>query len=83
MHEFFSHETLQYPPALAKSGEIRSGNKSDVLKCIDGDNNNIHKAPTAEAAVLEGSGSVNMNKPANNQTFKEYCSEKFFPRVQK
>ena len=81
MHEFFSHKTLQYPPALAKSGEIRSGNKSDLN--IDGNNNNIHKAPTVEAAVMEGSVIVNMTKPANNQTFKEYCSEKFFPPVQK
>ena len=34
MEEFFSHETLQYPPALARSGEMRSGNKSDLVKCI-------------------------------------------------
>ena len=34
MEEFFSHETLQYPPGLGKSCEMRSGNKSDLVKCI-------------------------------------------------
>ena len=30
LEEFFSHETLQYPPALSKCGQMRSGNKSDL-----------------------------------------------------
>ena len=34
MEEFFSHKTLQYPPALARSDEMRSGNKSDLAKSI-------------------------------------------------
>ena len=29
MEEFFKHETLKYPPALTKDGEMRSGNKAD------------------------------------------------------
>ena len=33
MDQFFSHEMLKYPPALAKCGEICSGEKSDLLKC--------------------------------------------------
>ena len=34
MLEFLNHETLQYPPALAKGGEMWSGTKSDLVKCI-------------------------------------------------
>ena len=34
MEEFFSHDTLQYPPALGRSWEMHSGNKSDLVKCI-------------------------------------------------
>ena len=34
MDQFFSHEMLKYPPALTKCGEIRSGEKSDLLKCF-------------------------------------------------
>ena len=34
MQVFFSHEILQYPLALAKSLEMGSGNKPDLLKCI-------------------------------------------------
>ena len=35
LKEFFSHETLQYPPSLAKCDEIRSSNKSDLVKYIE------------------------------------------------
>ena len=35
LKEFFSHETLQYPPSLSKCDEIRSGNKSDLVKYIE------------------------------------------------
>ena len=31
MEEFFKHETLSHPPALSKHGQIRSGDKSDLL----------------------------------------------------
>ena len=37
MDQFFSHEMLKYPPALTaliKCGEMRSGEKSDLLKCL-------------------------------------------------
>ena len=34
MLEFFNHETLQYPPALANGGEMRSETKSNFVKCI-------------------------------------------------
>ena len=59
MDQFFSHETLKYPAALTKCGEMRciipSPNKSPV--------------PKVEAAALEGSVLVNMIKPKKNQTF--------------
>lgn len=32
MDDFFSHETLECPPALSKNSEIRSGDKVELLK---------------------------------------------------
>ena len=40
MDEFFSHETLSYPPALSKNTEMRSGDKSQLVKCLDQLSNN-------------------------------------------
>ena len=68
MDQFFSHETLKYPPALTKCGEMRSGEKSDILKCIT-PSPIKSPVPKVEAAALEGSVLVNMIKPKKNQTF--------------
>ena len=40
MDEFFSHETLSYPPVLSKNTEMRSGDKSQLVKCLDQLSNN-------------------------------------------
>ena len=78
MNEFFSHETLSYPPALSKNTEIRSGDKSQLIKCLEPiSDNQINapkvSAPKVSAGVLEGSVLVNMLKPKKNQTFQSYC----------
>ena len=65
MLEFFNHETLQYPPALTKGGEMRSGRKSDLLKCIlpDSPTSTVNTQPKATGTVLEASVLVNLVKP--------------------
>ena len=35
MDEFFSHKTLKNPPALSKNGKMRSGNKAELIQCIE------------------------------------------------
>ena len=40
MDEFFSHETLSYPPALSKNTETHSVDKSQLVKCLDQLSNN-------------------------------------------
>ena len=82
MQEFFSHETLKYPPALARNGEMRSGNKSDLVKCIQ-PLETITNQPQVPAVVLEGSVLVNQLKPKKNQSFKEYVNNVFYPYVWK
>lgn len=82
LNDFFCHETLPYPPALSKGGEMRSGNKSDLAKCIQ-PSEVISTAPKVNAAVLEGSVIVNMTKPKKNQSFENYAAESFYPQVKK
>ena len=83
MLEFFNHETLQYPPALAKGGKMRSGRKSDLMKCIlpDSTTSTINAQPKATGTVLEASVLVNLVKPKKNQSFKDYSPEVFYPQI--
>ena len=57
MLEFLNHETLQYPPALAKGGEMQSRTMSDLVKCIlpDSTTSTIDAQPKTTGAVLKGS----------------------------
>ena len=43
----------------------------------------VSTVPRVSAAVLEGSVIVNMTKPKQNQSFKSYAAESFYPRVKK
>ena len=66
MDEFFSHETLSYPPALSKNTEMRSGDKSYLVKCLYQLSNNQVQVPKVLAEVLQGSVLINMLKPKKN-----------------
>ena len=85
MNEFFSHETLKCPPSLSKNGELRSGNKADLVKCIDllPNGKPQNEIPSVPAAVLEGSVLVNQTKPVKEQSFKKYCSDLFSKQVRR
>ena len=85
MLEFFNHETLQYPPVLAKCGEIWSGTKSDLVKCIlpDFTTKTSGAQPKATRAALEGSVLVNLVDPKKNRSFIDYSSEVFCPQIRK
>ena len=85
MEEFFSHETLQYSPALARSGVMHSGNNSDLVKCIQplSYTETISNQPKVPAAVLEGSLLANLAKPKKNQTFKDYANDVFYLQIRK
>ena len=81
LEEFFSHETLQYPPSLSKCGEMCCSNKSDLVKHIEPSAESANAAPGVTAAAWEGLLLVNMTKPNKNQSLKSYCSDIFFPQL--
>ena len=68
MYELFKHKTRRTPPALSKNGEIRSGNKADLLHCMPLVTSEKDEVNT-EASVLEGSVLVNILKPGAANTF--------------
>ena len=77
IEEFFSHETLRYPPSLGRSDEMRSGTKSDLVKCIQhlSYTETVSNQPKVPAVVLEGSVLVNLVERKKNQSFKDYATE--------
>lgn len=84
MDEFFSHETLVHPPSLSKSGQLRSGEKAEILpqlKNLASDSEPAVEMPAVDAVVLEGSVLANQIKPNKNQTFSKYAEEVFFPVI--
>ena len=65
------------PTALARSGEMRSGNKFDLVKCIHSLSytETVSNQPKVPAVVLEGSVLVNLVERKKNQSFKDYATE--------
>ena len=64
-------------PSLSKEGEIRSGNKADLLPCLKDDREFPTTEPISQSAALEGSVLVNMLKPKNSKTFTDYAEDIF------
>ena len=83
MNKFFSLETLKHPPALSKCGQMYSGNKSDLINCIEEIPNASSPIPASKvsAAVLEGSALAKWVKPKKNQIFQFYTLDEFESQV--
>ena len=83
MLEFVNHETFQYPPVLAKDGEMRSGTKSNLVNCIlpDSTTSTIDAKLKPTGDVLDDSVLINLMKPKKNQPFKDFLSEVFYPQI--
>ena len=87
MNEFFSHDTLKHPPSLSKYGQMRSGNKSDLIGCIEEVPNVLSRteALAVEAAVYwkDLFSSTYMEKAKKNQSFQTYASDEFKSHITK
>ena len=82
MDQFFSHETLKYSLALIKCSEMRSGEKSDMLKCFQPTPPQRY-LPNVFATAIVRFVLMNMIKPKKNQIFCDYCFEMLIPQLQK
>ena len=86
MGEFFKHETLVHPPTHTKSGQLRSGEKAEILprlKSLISDSATTVSMPLVDGAVLEGSVLANQLKPGKNQSFSHYGQEVFLPFIRR
>jgi hypothetical protein len=84
LEEFFRHENQPWPPSLADRGEIRKGQKADLVKCFETlQSNTANTTPVAESVIIDGAVAVQMLNPGTARTFQEYSDTVFKPYITK
>ena len=84
LDEIFRHENQACPPSLSQHGKLRSGNKADLLHCLENSieqNDNLPSLPHPDVIVLDGAAVVNFLKPHAANTFDDYALKVFLPYV--
>ncbi|KAK3740395.1 hypothetical protein QZH41_000916 [Actinostola sp. cb2023] len=79
LDDFFRHENQPWPPSLSEMGEMRSGQKADLVKCLEKVCKETTETPIIEATVLDGAVIVQMLGPRTATTFQEYIDMIFKP----
>ena len=68
---------------LTSKRELKVGNKSDLMPCLE----NLApvkvclSTPRAQVSILDGAGIVNMLRPGIAKTFKAYATDVFVPYI--
>lgn len=81
LDDFFKYENQPWPPSLAQAGNLRAGNKADLIKCIELTTD--VQSPTPDVIILDGAVIVQMLSPGTSETFEEYAQIVFLPYVLK
>ena len=83
IEEFFAHENQAYPPALSQMGKLRSGTKSDLVRCLENlaPSQMNSSNPTLQVLIIDGAAVVNMLRPGTANTFSDYEKEVFSPYI--
>lgn len=54
LEEFFKYENQPEPPALSEGGKLRSGHKSDLIKCLEKLVEGTSETPRVDAIIMDG-----------------------------
>ena len=83
LDEFFSHENQPYPPSISKHGELRSCNKSELLKSLETVHTTpLSNTPNVDALLIDGAALINMLKPNGAcKTFSDYAEQVYLPYI--
>ncbi len=69
LENFFAHENQASPPSLSLGGRLRFGTKSDLLQCLEKEQE-TPQTTTFDAIFLDGAAVVQMLKPGTAGTFQ-------------
>ena len=81
LSEFFEHENQSFPPSLSDSGDLRQGNKADLLQCFERSHEPVLMEPKVSAVVIDGAALVHILRPGQAKTFQEYSDTVFLPHI--
>ena len=82
LKQFFKHENQPWPPSLSKSGDMRSGTKSDLLSELESLAQPVDARPHVSALIVDGPVVVQMLSRGNSKTFDDYTKNVFIPYIQ-
>ena len=73
----------QYPSAISEFGLLRSGNKSNLVSCLEALHGEPSPAvsPPVTSKVIDGAVLAYLIKPDGCKTFADYCQNKFIPHI--
>ncbi|KAK3735626.1 hypothetical protein QZH41_007395 [Actinostola sp. cb2023] len=77
LEEFFRFENQPWPLSLSQMGQLRGGQKADLVKCLSNTSAQIVEHPTVDAVILDGAVIVQMLPPRTACTFEEYFNTVF------
>ena len=77
--DFFRFENQREPPSLSDRGRLRSGTKSDILKCLGVPATACTAARDVTVIVIDMPAVVHMVRPARAATFTDYVPMHLVP----
>ncbi len=83
LDDFFAHEKQACPPSLSQLDKLRTGNKSDLMGCLE-DLVPAQKDapnPAIQVSILDGVAIVNILLPGAAKTFSDYAKYMFSPYI--
>ena len=83
LEDFFKHENQPWPPSLSNMGEMRSGNKADLLAQLERGISSPSERPKVTALLLDGAMIVQMLPTGTSKTFQDYIDSVFLPYISK
>ncbi len=84
LKEFFAHEIQSFPPSLSDFGKLHLPNtKSDILKCLDQDEQPEQPPSLCGCIVLDGAVIVHLLPTVEAGNFNEYADKNFIPYLSK
>jgi hypothetical protein len=79
MEELFCYENQRKPLDLSNQGSWRSGNKADILECLNAPHNRSAETKAATVVVLDIAAVVQMIRPTAANTLMHYVSMYLVP----
>uniref|UniRef100_H3B0T6 Uncharacterized protein n=1 Tax=Latimeria chalumnae TaxID=7897 RepID=H3B0T6_LATCH len=78
--DFFSYENHSYLPSISEYGNLRKGNKTDTMVCLENCGTTEYAVPEATAVVIDGLVVVHVTKPGISKNFGQ-CSQAVFQPI--